>query len=224
MQFRVLEPLHYQQQVLQSILLGACNVLRIYSNLKKYVLKQSLYLRIIMGWVSQIANMHFLQSLLPWLERKQWSKGWSRLQKKGIKGVEGVGFQNRCVYDVGNGNNSWHAGDLLRGWFSCIRSLQGLLFMQEISPGVGHTLVHPLGQRVTIRLGLGCHLWVQLLKHLNHRSFHFGMEDSNNRSICPSKVITVICWCRSPRCWYLGVVSVDHVDKTNFVCFRISVD
>ena len=190
MQFRVLEPLHYQQQVLQSILLGACNVLRIYSNLKKYVLKQqSLYLRIIMGWGSQIVNMHFLQSLLPWLERKQWGKGWSRLQKKGIKGVEGVGFQNRCVYDVGNGNNSWHAGYLLRGWFSCIRSLQGLLFMQEISSGVDHTLVHPLGQRVTIRLSLGCHLWVQLLKHLNHRSFHFGMEDSNNRSICPPKVI-----------------------------------
>ena len=30
--------------------------------------------------------------------------------------------------------------------------------MQEISSGVDHTLVHPLGQRVTIRLSLGCHL------------------------------------------------------------------
>ena len=178
--------------------------------------------------------MHFLQSLLPWLERKQWGKGWSRLQKKGIKGVEGVGFQNRCVYDVGNGNNSWHAGDLLRGWFSCIRSLQGTLFMQEISSGVAFhagDLLRGWSYASSPSWAAGDHPPQPGLPSVSaaietskpsELSFWDGRFQQSVH--LPTKSYMVTCWCHSPTCWYLGVVSVDHVDKTNFVCFRISVD
>ena len=108
MQFRVLEPLHYQQQVLQSILLGACNVLRIYSSLKKYVLKQqSFYFKDNYG-VGLIDCKHAFLTISSALTLRGNNEVKVDLdyRKKGIEGVEGVRFQNRCVYDVGNGNIS----------------------------------------------------------------------------------------------------------------------